>query len=178
MRARWTARRALPVPLLFHTVHSTTQLKVEPAPHACSTGLPHPSTPAPHLPQRLRSAWVSSLAIYNRLLVERPDLVQVRQGCSLKRILFPEDFLKGFHAGASAGVPQPLLLHTNLPQQLRSAREAAAQPTCARCCSGAPMLQELMAPYYYDRKGEAKAGELGYFGRPVLNFYRYSKANA
>lgn len=29
-----------------------------------------------------------------------------------------------------------------------------------------------MAPFYHDRKGEVKAGEAGYFGRPVLNFYQ------
>ena len=33
-------------------------------------------------------------------------------------------------------------------------------------------LQELMAPFCYDRKGEVKAGEAGWFARPVLNFYQ------
>ena len=58
-------------------------------------------------------------------------------------------------------------------------RRAAGSATCTSCRVGIQALssfrlklQELLAPFYYDRKGEVKAGEAGYFGRPVLNFYQ------
>lgn len=47
----------------------------------CAPPLPltAPCPPPALCPRAACSAWVSSLAIYNRLLAERPDLVQVRQ---------------------------------------------------------------------------------------------------
>lgn len=47
--------------------------------HACQMQPTLDNGPGPCL----RSAWVSSLAIYNRLLQERPDLVRVRGGQAL-----------------------------------------------------------------------------------------------